>query len=864
MTVTEKQVVYLPKVVSWEGEGVYFFLDPDSPHWIAVDSRGSRILRGIEEALQVGEMICRYAAAYSMEMPKAWLHVHEFLQALLRCGFARPEPWKRQPYQGRAAYARGGGNGAASASGSHARSKNLKELWLHTNNICNLSCEHCLVGSAPWVKDWGLPTERLLELVNEAVELGVDRFYLTGGEPFMRKDLVEILRAITEAKQAEAIVLTNAILLKSQWAQDVRTLRRDKIRFQVSLDGATAQINDRIRGVGSFEKTLAGLHWLNDQGFETSLTTVVTRSNLKELTALTRLCRQAGTRSQHLMWLHRRGRVLEGNGNSDGFPSVEELLEAVWEVRRVAAEEGVLFDNWESIKRRANGRPGVKYDLGNACWDSLCVYSDGRVYPSAATANFRPLALGSVGGESSLRRVWERSPIAKAFRQASVVEKSELADEPFRYLTGGGDIEHSFWFNLNGESASSACAPERLREILRGPDPYYPLYVAMMREAMAEIAGEKQKAVNRRSGYDVPRVLHAMGQGAIHCATDDLAVTGEVDVRTLHSNCVLAFDVEKPRALVREFYAKAAAAPVAELCCPTAFDPSMISHIPQGVVDRFYGCGSPVTMADLREGETMVDLGSGAGIDCFIAAKRVGPKGRIIGIDMTEEMLKVANENRSIVAENLGYEVVEFRKGYLEQVPVEQRSADLVTSNCVINLSPDKPKVFAEIWKILKDHGRLVVADIVSDRPLPANLKVNPQLWGECTVGALTEAEFLAELEAAGFYGLSLLKKTYWKTIEGFDFYSVTVAGYKFEKSQGCRFIGQQAIYLGPMKAVVDEEGHLFPRNAAVEICADTAAKLSNPPYAGLFAVLEPDAVRQEGLAVRRPIAAAECGPGCC
>jgi hypothetical protein len=115
-------------------------------------------------------------------------------------------------------------------------------------------------------------------------------------------------------------------------------------------------------------------------------------------------------------------------------------------------------------------------------------------------------------------------------------------------------------------------------------------------------------------------------------------------------------------------------------------------------------------------------------------------------------------------------------------------------------------------------------------------------LWGECISGALTEEEFLAYLEQAGFYGLQVLKKSYWKEVEGHKFFSVTVRGYKFEKTSGCVFRGQQAIYLGPQKAVADEEGHLFPRNEAIEVCTDTAAKLMAPPYRGMFVVLEPGA----------------------
>lgn len=311
---------------------------------------------------------------------------------------------------------------------------------------------------------------------------------------------------------------------------------------------------------------------------------------------------------------------------------------------------------------------------------------------------------------------------------------------------------------------------------------------------------------------------------------------------TLHSNCVLSFDVDLPRAKVREFYGAAAATPQAELCCPTSFDPSVIDHIPKEVIDRFYGCGSPVTRAGIQPGETIVDLGSGAGIDVFIASRLTGAQGRAIGIDMTDKMLEVAQLHRPTVAAALGYDNIEFRRGFLESIPLPPRSVDLITSNCVINLSPDKLRVFEGMWQTLRDHGRIVFSDIVSEVDAPAHLKVNPQLWGECLVGALTEPELYATLERAGFFGLELLAKQYWKTVEGIAFYSVTVRAWKFEKQSGCVFAGHKAVYLGPGKALVDEEGHQFLRGEPYEICTDTVAKLSRAPYASSFAILDPDA----------------------
>jgi 7,8-dihydro-6-hydroxymethylpterin dimethyltransferase len=518
-------------------------------------------------------------------------------------------------------------------------------------------------------------------------------------------------------------------------------------------------------------------------------------------------------------------------------------------VKKRAELCGIHFDNYESLKLRVNGRPGVKHDLGNACWDSLCLYSDGHLYPSASFAGYPALDLGDAMTRS-IQELWLESPLAQDFRQASVIKKANLNGDTFKYMTGGGDIEHSYFFGLDGKDHGD----------ILGEDPYYPLYGELMKDVMHEMALQKRSAFNLRSGYHPPLVYHVMGEGAIFSGAEE----DHRSVTTLHSNCVLSFDVELPRKVVQEFYGKAAEKPQAGLCCPVNYQADEVSHIPNEVMERFYGCGSPVTLANLKEGETLVDLGSGGGIDCFIAAKKVGATGRVIGVDMTDQMLEVANRNKQSVGENLGYHTVEFRKGYLEEVPVKTGTVDCITSNCVINLSPDKPKVFSEMWRILKDHGRVVVSDIVSEESLPLYIRANEQLLGECIAGALTEEEFISALEQAGFYGLTVLKKVFWKEIEDHRFYSVTVQGYKYEKKVGCVYIGQKAIYHGPFKATVDEEGHLFPRNEMVEICTDTAAKLKNPPYAGVFTVIEPE---RDATEIQHSYSVGDggsCEPGCC
>ena len=177
-----------------------------------------------------------------------------------------------------------------------------------------------------------------------------------------------------------------------------------------------------------------------------------------------------------------------------------------------------------------------------------------------------------------------------------------------------------------------------------------------------------------------------------------------------------------------------------------------LSEIPDGAALASLGCGNPTAVADLNPGETVLDLGSGAGIDVLLSAKRVGPSGFAYGIDMTDEMLELARKHQA----EAGATNVEFRKGVIEDIPIEDDTVDVVISNCVINLSADKPAVFAEMHRVLKAGGRLGIADIVADDALSTADRLERGSWVGCIAGALGFSEYRAGLEAAGFTGVSI------------------------------------------------------------------------------------------------------------
>lgn len=331
---------------------------------------------------------------------------------------------------------------------------------------------------------------------------------------------------------------------------------------------------------------------------------------------------------------------------------------------------------------------------------------------------------------------------------------------------------------------------------------------------------------------------------------------------------------------IRATYSLAAHVRQDSLCCPVVYNRQYLKVIPQEVLDRDYGCGDPSQF--VRTGETVLDLGSGGGKICFIAAQVVGQTGRVIGVDMTDDMLELARRSKPLVAKEIGYDNIDFRKGMIQDLRLDladteaflarhpiatladlqgfeahqqrqrqqrpliaDESVDVIVSNCVLNLvaPADKARMFTEMFRVLRTGGRVAISDIVSDEDVPADLRNDPDLWSGCISGALREDEFLEAFERAGFFGIHLVKRDSkpWRTVRGIEFRSVTVTAHK-GKQGPCLEANQAVVYAGPWKQVVDDDGHILLRGKRMAVCDKTFRIMTSPqgPYAQDIYGIEP------------------------
>jgi len=703
------------------------------PFWIAVNKAGDRLIQDFGDNLFYDKGNSLLQEIKKTEFLKSFPELHS------------------EEYKGRSHY---------------LELSHLEECWIHITDSCNLKCTHCLFSCSPQTNKT-LELKDIKSVVDQSYKLGVKVFYLTGGEPFVHKDIKEILNYILhDFEDTSAVVLTNGTLI-DKYINFINTLPLDRLYFQISADG-TGKINDETRGKGSYDKLLKNLEILKNINVSKTISMTVHRGNLSELNKIVDLAAKYNIYSVHFMWL-----ILTGSAKPEIFADPDLIFEHLEKTFDYAQKKDVKIDNLKNFESLVFSAPGTKYDLGNSGWRSIAVGPDKNIYPTAAMIGTKDLICGSF--DDGIEKVWKESSVLKKIRNTSVKD-SETYNSPLKYITGGGDIDHSYFCKGQFE----------------GFDPYLKLYENIILWLINSSAEDPEKS-------DYPEVTLKMGDKLLQCHSDGDGVS------LTHSNCVLTFSGVKKT--VADFYTNADESENQDIINPVCYPEDEISHIPSYARIKSYGCGSPVLDSDIKEGEVITDLGSGAGLECFIASAKTGKSGAVYGIDMLDHMLSKAKDSAYKVSENLGYSNIEFKKGYLEKIPLQDETSDLVISNCVINLSEDKKNTLSEIYRVLKPGGRIVISDVVTDELSPASVQNDEQLQGECIAGAMVVSDLFRMLRSSGFNEISVVKRFFYRKVKGHDFYSLTYLAYK-----PCEPEYVQALYPGPYAAVVTDEGEILFR----------------------------------------------------
>ena len=756
-------VLYSPEYIRKRKNGITLFIDPKSPNWLSVNNTAADILKLCDGKHTMSDIQDAVFKKYGVsDKKKVKQEISGFLAAVGLLEFVSDMRFERPEYGGR-----------SKAIAPHK----LDELWIYYTLACNLRCKHCLVSAGQQLKK-ELTLEEFKRVVDEAIQLGVKRFYITGGEPFIKEGIFELIRYITKTRRRELIVLTNATLFDDEKIAALKKLAGPRLLLQASLEGSSAAIHDKLRGKGTFDKTVEGIKKLKSIGITPIVSTAINKYNEKEIPKISGFLSKLGVEEHNVLWMHAKGR---GASNmSELFVPSENIARTMRQLKKTYKEQEIILDNVESLKVRVRTKRGRKNDLCNNCYEKICVNADGHVYPCASLNGDSHFNAGSVR-KKSLKDIWLDSKVMIKGRNNSVQDKPECRDCYLEYFCGGGCTSHSYYASEVDTGKGSITAR----------DPYCSTYKSLFEDIIWELAFEGVTPQNAKE-YMPPLVYNAMDAKLPgHLGKGIKSIDKNFEVGCYHCSCVLSVDIEddeevcKPEIkghvtkTVKKKFSKAAFNPVAEYYCPTGYNPGDLAHIPDEVLDVSYGCGNPAALASIKKGETIVDLGAGGGIDCFIAAKKLGKKGKVIGIDMTDEMVEKAAVSAKKVAEALGYSNVEFRSGDISELPVDDNSVDLVISNCVINLTEDKSKVLDEIYRILKPGGRFIISDIVSDKPVPGYLKRDKELWSACLSGALTDRRFRDIAENAGFPDVRLTKNYLYKKVEYIEFFSITLQGSK-------------------------------------------------------------------------------------
>ncbi|HSH12767.1 MAG TPA: radical SAM protein, partial [Desulfurivibrionaceae bacterium] len=456
-------------------EGSTIYVNPDRPDWLVPGPEARRLLE---------------------HQPTTPVETLARAQLENQLTLAAPGP----SYQGR---------------GAHLQLTSLRECWFHLTSKCNLSCRHCLFDCSP-AGGQSLAPDLLRQGLREARELGSTIFYFTGGEPFIYPGFLQFLADLLREPDLHAVILTNGLLLE-QHLVELALLPKERLHLQISLDGLESH-HDHLRGPGTFRRLRGILDNLGSKGFQITLSVAINRVNVDDLPAITALAADLGVANLHFLW-----HLMRGKGGSELFVEPARIFRQLRLAQEIAVARGVWIDNIETMRSQVFSAPGTRFDLSNTGWESLAVGPDGNIYPSPALVGIAELSCGPM--RSGLEEVWRHSPVLEKIRSASLINAPETATRPLSFLTGGGDLDHSYL--RGGEFV--------------GHDPYLELYESLalwLISSRAELYPVRNPA----------ELILRMGDVRHDCPDGGRAVS------LTHCNCVISLPGEGGHRSVQEFY----------------------------------------------------------------------------------------------------------------------------------------------------------------------------------------------------------------------------------------------------------------------------------------------------------------------
>jgi radical SAM protein with 4Fe4S-binding SPASM domain len=500
----QESILYSPDIVQHERDGVCLLVDPASPNWASVNTLGSAIIRRCDGRRTLREVVEWANLEYGL--PQA--AILEFIESGARAGLISETPDLSPAYPGRSAI---------------ISPSTLEELWIYTNSTCPLRCKHCLVDGGTGSPEM-MAAGEIKKLVDDAVSLGAGRIYFTGGEPFLRKDLIELADYVTA--RAQLVILTCGVLINDEISQKLASLSRSNLIIQVSLEGPDGPTNDAIRGEGSFERALSGIRSLLGAGIVPIVTTTLTQLNYLKAPETTRFLAGLGIKDHHVLWLHQCGRAR--HGTDELLLSGQEIAWTMERMREAARESGIVLDNSESLAVRTKGR-GHKNDLCNSCYGVLAVNTNSHVYPCASLVGTPEFDCGSIK-EQNLRSIWLESPGTMRIRENSVQKKSGCNACYLKFFCGGGCFAQAY--SNHEMNFGNGC--------IMAADPYCEVYRTQLLNIIWESAMPGADEINP----DLPLVYRVMENKLPGCAAASYnTIDAAHDVGTYHCSCVLAMDV---------------------------------------------------------------------------------------------------------------------------------------------------------------------------------------------------------------------------------------------------------------------------------------------------------------------------------